>query len=75
MTVTLPEALVSRIRKLTGADHGAVERFVTSAIVEKVTQMLPDASPAARAERGSRAKFDAALAQVPCTEPDRADRL
>lgn len=31
--------------------------------------------PTERAQRGSRAKFEAALAKVAATEPDEADRL
>ena len=63
----LPDDLHERVRELAAQAGISVEQFIVTAIVEK--------SRRERARRGSRAKYDAALARVPDVEPDEHDRL
>ena len=44
------------------------------AVVEKMAGPLTEAYLEERAERGSRTKYEAVLAQVPDVEPDPSDR-
>jgi len=48
---------------------------VATAVAEKISALETEDYLAQRAARASRAKFQAALAQVPDREPDEPDRF
>ncbi|MBX9579543.1 MAG: hypothetical protein K2X87_04475 [Gemmataceae bacterium] len=50
-------------------------RLVASALAEQVSAMAGPGLLVARAARGDRAKFEAALGQVADIEPEERDRL
>jgi hypothetical protein len=63
----LPDGLHERVRELAAQKGISVDQFIVTAVAEKVLRE--------RARRGSRAKYDVALAQVPNVEPGEHDRL
>jgi len=75
INVRLPESLHKAVRELAQRDHISINQFITLALAEKISALQTEEYLAARAERGDRAKFAAALAKVPDVEPDEADRL
>jgi hypothetical protein len=50
-------------------------QLITLALAEKVSALMTEEYLGRRAERGSRQKFEAALAKVADTEPPEHDRL
>jgi hypothetical protein len=62
LSIQLPNSLQTHLQKLAEREGISVEQFIATAVAE-------------RAKRGSRAKYEAALAQVPDVEPGEYDRL
>ena len=75
ISLRLPDSLHSRARVLSKRDHISINQFVATAVAEKIAALETEDYLAQRAARGSRAKFEAALAQVPDREPDEHDRF
>ena len=75
ITLRLPDSLHDAVRKLAQDDNVSINQFIALAVSEKVAALMTEEYLAARAARGSRAKFEAALDAVPDVEPDEADRL
>ena len=73
--VELSESLHAAAGELARASGVTVDQLVASAVAEKVSAMTGLDWLAARAKRGSREKFDAAMRQVADVEPDEQDRL
>jgi hypothetical protein len=75
LSLRLPESLHQRVRELADREGISINQFIATAVAEKMSALLTEEYLQARAERGSRAKYDAALAQVPDVEPDERDHL
>ncbi len=75
INLRLPESLHEAIRELAKEDNVSINQFITLALSEKVSALMTEEYLAERAQRGSRTKFEAALAKVADAEPDEADRL
>jgi hypothetical protein len=60
---------------LSKRDHVSINQFVATAVAEKIAALETEDYLSQRAARGSRKKFEAALAQVPDREPDEHDRV
>jgi len=75
MQVNLPDSLQKQLQSLADHDGISTDQFIATAIAEKMAAILTETYLEERARRGSRAKYDAALAQVPDTEPESIDRL
>ena len=75
ISLRLPDSLHDRARIISKRDHVSVNQFVATAVAEKISALDTEAYLAQRAARATRAKFEAALAQVPDREPDERDRL
>lgn len=75
INLRLPESLHVMIRELAKEDNISINQFITLALSEKVSALKTEEYLSERAQRGSRAKFDAALAKVAAGEPDKADQL
>jgi hypothetical protein len=71
----LPESLLQAVRELAKEDNISINQFITLAVAEKVSALMTEAYLTERANRGNRAKFDAALAKVADVEPEEQDRL
>ena len=73
---TLPSIRDSRLeQEVLSADSISINQFIATAVAEKMAALLTEDYLQARAQRGERAKYDAALSQVPDVEPEEHDRL
>jgi hypothetical protein len=75
ISVRLPESIHEAVRELAKRDNVSINQFITLALAEKISAMTTEEYLSERAERGSRGKFDAAMAKVADVEPDEGDRL
>ncbi len=75
INLRLPPSLHEVIRELAKEDNVSINQFITLALSEKVSALMTEEYLMERAERGSRARFEAALAKVADAEPDEEDRL
>jgi hypothetical protein len=75
LSLRLPNSLHERARDLARREGVSINQLVASALAEKMSALLTEEHLEARAARGSRSKFLAALAQVPDIEPEPRDRL
>ena len=75
LSLRLPNSLHERARDLARREGVSINQLVASALAEKMSALLTEEYLEARARRGSRTKFLAALAQVPGVEPRPEDRL
>ena len=75
INVRLPESLHEKVREMASRDKVSINQFITLALAEKISAMMTADYLTARAERGSRKKFEAALEKVVDSEPDAEDRL
>jgi hypothetical protein len=63
------------VRELAAREGISINQLVATALAEKMAALMTADYIQARARRGSRAKFLAALARVPDVDPDPWDRL
>ena len=73
--VHLPDSLQQQLQALAERDGISIDQFIATAVAEKMAALMTESYLAERAKRGSRAKYEAALAQVPDVEPEEHDRL
>ncbi|MFM8534367.1 MAG: toxin-antitoxin system HicB family antitoxin [Acidimicrobiia bacterium] len=73
LSVRLPNSLHERARELARREGISINQLVSSALAEKMSALLTEEHLEARARRGSRTRFLAALARVPASEPDAGD--
>jgi hypothetical protein len=75
LIVDLPGSLHRAIAELASKEGLSINQLVATAVAEKVTALMTEDYLQQRARRGSRAKYEAALAQVPDVEPDEYVRI
>jgi hypothetical protein len=75
ISVRLPESLHKGLREIAEAEGISMNQFVVTAVAEKLAALRTEAYLQERAARGSRAKYEAALARVPDVEPEAYDCL
>ena len=75
LSLRLPNSLHERARELAQREGVSINQLVSSALAEKMSALLTEEYLEARARRGSRTRFLAALAEVPAVEPDAADAI
>ncbi|MBX3012314.1 MAG: toxin-antitoxin system HicB family antitoxin [Caldilineaceae bacterium] len=76
ISLRIPDSLHATVKQLVKREGISINQFVTMALAEKVTALATEEYLEARAERGSREKFLAAMNKVPDVEPpDERDRL
>jgi len=73
--VHLPDSLQQQLQTLAERDGISIDQFIATAVAEKMAALLTEAYLEERAQRGSRAKYEAALAQVSDIEPEPYDKL
>lgn len=73
--IHLPRSLQAYLVALAEREGVTVEQFVASAVAEKASALMTEEYLSERAERGNRARYEAALATVPDAEPEDRDRL
>ena len=75
MSLRLPDSIHSQLKSLAERDGVSMNQMVTLAVAEKTAALLTLDYLEQRAKRGSRDRFEAALAAVQDREPEEADRL
>jgi hypothetical protein len=75
LSVRLPNSLHEQLRKLAEREGTSINQLISSAVAEKMAALLTAEYLQARAQRGRRKKFEAALRTVPNVEPEEFDRL
>ena len=75
LSVRLPNSLHKQLRECAEREGTSINQLISSAVAEKMAALLTQDYLDARAKRGSRKKFQAALKTVPDVEPDEFDRL
>lgn len=74
ISVRMPNSLHQKLRELAQRDGVSLNQFINYAVTEKLATLSTFDYLQARAERGSRDKFEAALSQVPDVDPDKIER-
>lgn len=75
LSLRLPESLHKKVKELAREEGISINQFIATAVAEKMSALLTEEYLKERARRGSRARYDAALADVADAEPDEWDRL
>jgi predicted DNA-binding protein len=73
ISLRLPNSIHDRARVLSRRDAVSINQFVATAVAEKISAMETEDYLTQRASRASRAKFEAALAQIPDRASDEQD--
>ena len=75
ISLRLPESLHEQVRQLAERDQVSINQFITVALAEKLSALMTEDYLRGRAERGSRASFEAVMVKVPDTHPEEYDCL
>jgi predicted transcriptional regulator len=75
ISLRLPESLHRRVRKLAEKEGISIDQLITLALAEKISAMMTEEYLGKRAKRGSKRKFQRAMAKVADVEPSKQDRL
>ena len=75
ISLRLPNSLHKHVRKLAEQERVSINQLITLALAEKLSALVTEEYLDARAERGSRRKFERAMARVPKVKPSAHDRL
>jgi hypothetical protein len=75
ISLRIPDSLHKQIRKLADQDGISINQFISTAAAEKLAALMTVDYLAERAKRGSREKFEEALAMLPDVEPEDFDKL
>jgi hypothetical protein len=75
LSLRLPESLHRRVKELASREGISINQFIATAVAEKMAALLTEDYLQERAQRGSRAKYEAALSRVADVEPEERDRL
>ncbi len=74
-TVNLPNSLNNKLEELSEREGISPDQFISTAVAEKMSALLTEKYLEKRALKGSRDKYEKALAQVPDSEPEERDRI
>lgn len=75
LSLRLPESIHRKLAELAKREGVSMNQLISSAVAEKMAALLTDEYLEERAKRGSRNRFDQALAKVADIEPEDVDRL
>ena len=75
LSLRLPESLHKRLADLADREGISINQLIATAVAEKMAALDTEQVLDARAERGSRSRFLAALAKVPDVPPVPGDEL
>jgi len=75
ISLRLPHYLHAQVRELAKQENVSINQFITLALAEKISALLTEDYLAKRASRGSRNKFEQAMAKVADVEPLPQDAL
>jgi len=75
LSLRLPESLHNELRELSKREGISINQLAASALGEKMAALMTQDYLEEKAKRGSRKKFDHALAKVRKIKPDSHDQL
>jgi len=75
ISLHLPRSLHKQVYELAEKESVSISQLITLALAEKVSALMPEEYIEKRAKRGSRIKFQEAMAKVAKVEPEDYDRL
>jgi predicted transcriptional regulator len=75
ISLRLPDYLHKQARELAEKERVSINHLITLALAEKISSLLTEEYIEQRAKRGSRLKFEQAMAKVAKVEPEEYDRL
>jgi HicB family len=75
LSLRLPESLHRHLGEVAEQEGVSINQLINSAVGEKMSALWTEQYLSARAKRGSRKRFMAALSRVPNQEPSANDRL
>lgn len=75
LSLRLPDSLHDQVKELAKRDGISINQFVSSAVAEKMSALLTEEYLTARASKGDKNAFLAALKKVPDADPEDFDRL
>jgi predicted transcriptional regulator len=75
ISLRLPDSLHDQVRELAKQENVSINQFITLALAEKISALVTEDYLAERAWRGSRDKFEQAMAKVADVEPLSQDVL
>jgi predicted transcriptional regulator len=75
LSLRLPQSLHQKVSELADREGISINQLISSAVAEKMSALMTEDYLKTRAARGSRSKFEAALANVPDVPPDANDEL
>jgi predicted transcriptional regulator len=75
LSLRLPQSLHQKVSELAEREGISINQLISSAVAEKMSALMTEDYLEARAARGSRRKFEAALAKVPDVAPDPNDEM
>jgi HicB family len=74
LSLRIPDSTHNRIKDWAQKDKLSINQFISTAVAEKLAALETLNYLSERAQKGSKAKFEAALANVPHAEPLPQDR-
>ena len=75
LSLRLPGYLHSAVRELAQQEEISINQFITLALAEKISALMTEDYLEARAARGSKEKFEAAMSKAAEIEPLEEDKL
>jgi len=75
LSIRVPDSLHRAIKELASKDGYSMNQFLITAAAEKLSALETVDYLRERAKRANLADFDALLARVPDTSPDKGDEL
>ena len=75
VSLRIPDSLHRRVRELARKDKTSINQFIATALAEKISALMAAEYLEERAGRGSRRKFERALARVRDVPPGDYDEM
>ena len=75
LSLRIPDSLHEAVRDLARKEHTSINHLTTLALGEKVSALMTEDYLESRARRGSRKRFERAMAKVPSVPPMPGDEL
>ncbi len=75
ISLRLPESLHKSVRELAKKEDVSINQLITTALAEKLSALMTVEYLDERAKRGSRKKFERAMAKVRDLKPEERDAL
>lgn len=75
LSLRLPDSLHKKLAALAKEEGISINQLINSAVSEKLAALMTEGYLEERARRGSRSRFNRAMAKVADIEPEDVDRL